>query len=685
MRKNGPNCFKSNFSGISGADPRHEIQLVWPGKSSPVNYAFEPFGVHTRITEPRKQSLPAITRELFDSTPETDQKNDAWLNKLIRGDNKCVVSSLIHGPLRKDIQAMGGVKLIYIDPPFHVGTDFSAVIPVGKITTSGPQYAIEHAAYSDTWEQGLASYLSMIHHRLILMRDLLAMDGSIWVHCDWKVNFLIRAIMNEVFGEESFRNEIIWYYRNKIPDTRKRQYTNSTDTIYYYTRSAKSPFNWQFDKRDKPIKVSRMKKINGKKIYLKDENGKGLYDVRENRTADNVWQFPLLHAQPEILGYPTQKPEKLLERIILTASRPGDLVADFFCGSGTTLAVAERLGRRWIGCDVGRIAVQTSLKRLVLMQRSLAAEGKPYQGFEVLSQDPMKIHEIGKFPTTSRSGKGERSCHQDDDYTKHVLMAYEASFHPQGDLFHGEKQGTAVAVTSIGKCVETPFLRTVLHDAFRRSIARVDVLGEHFGEGLQSLVLKEAPSMGVRMCLKRVVPRLIPQDRTQTIRFHFENVLYMELTPTIYDRTARVTVMGIGFLGQDDEEPDPTLHETPSKPFVILSKGNIVRISKNKKSKTLHEIVSRNWEDWIDYWAVDFEYGNTAENTDGVSNDQAMQDSFRQPVFREHWQSFRTRRGGALEITSATHSYAKEGQYTIAVRMTDILGNEAFERVVVQV
>ncbi|MDQ1240028.1 MAG: adenine-specific DNA-methyltransferase, partial [Thermodesulfobacteriota bacterium] len=118
---------------------------------------------------------------------------------------------------------------------------------------------------------------------------------------------------------------------------------------------------------------------------------------------------------------------------------------------------------------------------------------------------------------------------------------------------------------------------------------------------------------------------------------------------------------------------------------VIFSKGNIVRISKNKNSKTLHEIVSRNWEDWIDYWAVDFEYGNTAENTDAVSNDQAMQDSSRQPVFREHWQSFRTRKGGPLEITSATHSYAKEGQYTIAVRMTDILGNEAFDRVVVRV
>jgi hypothetical protein len=159
----------------------------------------------------------------------------------------------------------------------------------------------------------------------------------------------------------------------------------------------------------------------------------------------------------------------------------------------------------------------------------------------------------------------------------------------------------------------------------------------------------------------------------------------MRITPTIHHRSARVTVTGIGFLGQDEEEPGPNLNETPSKPFVILSKGNIVRISKNKESKTLHEIVSRNWEDWIDYWAVDFEFGNTAGNADLMRSDQAMQDSFRQPVFREHWQSFRTRKDGALETTSAAHSYSKEGRYTIAVRMTDILGNKAFKCVIVRV
>ena len=254
-------------------------------------------------------------------------------------------------------------------------------IEIGGDTFTKRPNILEEIAYRDTWGKGADSFIAMIYERLVLMRDLLAEDGSLWFHCDWKTNFLVRAVLNEVFGPDSFRNEIIWYYTNKIPDTRKRQYTNSTDSIFYFTRSGKNVFNWQYDKRDKPIKVSRMKKVEGKKIYLKDEQGKGLYDIRQERTADNVWQFALLHAQPEILGYPTQKPESLIERIILTGSDEGDLVADFFCGSGTTAAVAEKLGRKWIVSDLGKFAIHTTRKRLIGVQRQLKAAGKNYRAF----------------------------------------------------------------------------------------------------------------------------------------------------------------------------------------------------------------------------------------------------------------------------------------------------------------
>ena len=274
------------------------------------------------------------------------------------------MNALLHGKLKDDIHAAGGVKLVYIDPPFLVGTDYNMSILVGD-HRSEKVNVFQEFAYCDSWKKGPSSYLNMMYQRLKIIRSLLADDGSLWVHCDWKANFMIRALLDEIFGADAFRNEIIWYYTNKIPDTRKRQYTNATDTIFYYAKSSKSIFNWQFEKRDKPIKVSRMKKIEGKKVYPKGDDGKCIYVTREERTADNVWKIPLLHAHPEMWGYPTQKPVRLLERIILTATNEGDLVADFFCGSGTVLEAAQKLGRKWIGCDIGKIATHTCRKRMI--------------------------------------------------------------------------------------------------------------------------------------------------------------------------------------------------------------------------------------------------------------------------------------------------------------------------------
>ncbi|MGC8605194.1 MAG: DNA methyltransferase, partial [Desulfomonilaceae bacterium] len=277
-----------------------------------------------------------------------------WSNKLIRGDNRVTMNALLSGRFSREIEAVGGIKLIYIDPPFLGGADYKISLSIGE-TSADRNKVVQDLAYKDSWEAGPSEYLNMLYGRLLLIKDLLADDGSIWVHCDWKANFMLRAILDEVFGSTAFRNEIIWYYTNKIPDTRKRQYTNATDTIFYYCKSAKSIFNWQFEKREKPIKVSQMKKVEGKKIYPKGPDGKCVYVIRDERTADNVWKIPLLHAHPEMWGYPTQKPMRLLERIILTATNKGDLVADFFCGSGTLLEVAQKLGRKWIGCDSGKI------------------------------------------------------------------------------------------------------------------------------------------------------------------------------------------------------------------------------------------------------------------------------------------------------------------------------------------
>ncbi|MFA6220673.1 MAG: site-specific DNA-methyltransferase [Desulfomonilaceae bacterium] len=360
------------------------IKLVWKDKQASTVREIADFELIERVgvqpTESDRSGDPEVA-------PAPN-----WTNKIIRGDNKLVMNSLFCGQLHDEIQAVGGIKLVYIDPPFLVGADYNINLPIGEDGSDRLQ-VVESLAYRDTWQAGPDAYLTMMYDRIGLIKDILAEDGSIWVHCDCKANFMIRSILEEIFGPGSFRNEIIWYYTNKIPDTRKRQYTNSTDTIFYYSKSSSSVFNWQFDKREKPIKVSQMKKVNGKKVYPKGSDGKCVYVTRDQRTADNVWKMPLLHAHPEMWGYPTQKPLALLERIVLTGSNPGDVIADFFCGSGTTLEAAQKLGRKWIGCDLGKIAVHTCRKRMSVLVKQALNSNVTITGFDVLGTVRIKAPE----------------------------------------------------------------------------------------------------------------------------------------------------------------------------------------------------------------------------------------------------------------------------------------------------
>jgi len=299
------------------------------------------------------------------------QDGNGWTNMLIFGDNLQVLKTLLQmkqeGKL-KNADGTPGVRLVYIDPPFATKQEFR-----------GSQ---DQKAYQD--KLAGAKFLEFLRKRLVILRELLSEDGSIYVHLDWKKGHYVKTIMDEVFGEQNFRNEIVWYYTNKIPDTRKALFTNSTDMILFYARTDNNLFHPLTEPRHVPIKVSKMKKVEGKKIYEKDEEGKGIYIERTERVVDNVWNLALLHAQPEITGYPTQKPEALLERIIKASSNPGDLVLDCFAGSGTTLAVAEKLGRRWIGVDCGKLAIYTMQKRLLNI-----AESKDLE-------DPQKKKKYGK-------------------------------------------------------------------------------------------------------------------------------------------------------------------------------------------------------------------------------------------------------------------------------------------------
>ncbi len=349
-------------------DDKREVELVWNGKTSEVCNIWLPFQVIEQVDEPRaeKPADTALQAGLFDSR---GRQLKGWTNKLIWGDNKLILSSLKNGPLRDEIEKQGGIKLIYIDPPFDVGADFSMDIEIGDETFTKKPNILEEIAYRDTWGNGADSFISMIYERLILMRDLLAEEGSIYVHCDWRVNPFIRMAMDEVFGRDFFRNEVVWSYR-KFART-ANQFPQSHDSIFFFTKAKANIFNHQFV----ALSESTLKRWGGMKRGGKDPNFRFITDEESPGAAmPDVWEIPLaIGANPQGTGYPTQKPEALLERIVKASSNEGHLVADFFSGSGTTAAVAERLGRKWIACDLGKFAVHTTRKRMIGVQRQLKA------------------------------------------------------------------------------------------------------------------------------------------------------------------------------------------------------------------------------------------------------------------------------------------------------------------------
>ncbi|MDE2388945.1 MAG: site-specific DNA-methyltransferase, partial [Betaproteobacteria bacterium] len=391
-------------------EDKREVELVWNGKSGDVCNIVLPFQTIEQVDEPRaeKPADTALQLNLFDVDPRGRQLK-GWTNKLIWGDNKLILSSLKNGPLRETIEQQGGLKLIYIDPPFDVGADFSMDIEIGGDTFTKKPNILEEIAYRDTWGKGADSFISMIYERLVLMRDLLAEDGSIYVHCDWRVNSFIRLVLDEVFGQNNEINEITWRRSDAHSDIGQgaKHFGKVCDTIFYYARTPEQHLlNMQFTplpestiskwyrhveegtgrrynkaditgpggaKKGNPVYewkgITRAWRYSRERMEQLDQEGRIVYSnsgmAYQKRYLDESKGVPIqdlwddiqmirgIHLHSEGLAYPTQKPEALLERIIKASSNEGDLIADFFCGSGTTAAVAEKLGRKWIATDLG--------------------------------------------------------------------------------------------------------------------------------------------------------------------------------------------------------------------------------------------------------------------------------------------------------------------------------------------
>jgi adenine specific DNA methylase Mod len=314
------------------------------------------------VNKPRIKGGYTISLFPEDAYPENYPHD--WRNKLIWGDNKLVMSSLIK-------QGWAGkINLIYIDPPFFTGTDFTIRTKVGDEQIEKEPSIIEERAYKDTWKDGIASYLRYMYERLVFMRELLAEDGSIYVHLDWHVGHYVKVMMDEIFGYENFRNEIVWCYTRMAS---KQQCFNQThDLIYWYSKADNPSFNVD------DVRMQYAESSKAREGYKKTSLGGGVprSEICElhpkGKFPDDWWPdfVPVRSNFSEFVSFDTQKPETLLKRIILVSSNPGDIVADFFCGSGTTLAVAEKLGRRWIGCDLSKFAIQVTRKRLLDIHKS---------------------------------------------------------------------------------------------------------------------------------------------------------------------------------------------------------------------------------------------------------------------------------------------------------------------------
>ena len=470
-------------------EDEEEVFLFWNGRKETTTNIALPFHSIELIDEPRKEKDIAQT-----SMFETDFRGrqlKGWTNKLIWGDNKLILSSLANGPMRDEILKEGGLKLIYIDPPFAVGADFGFNIEIGGETAEKKQSIIEEIAYRDTWNRGISSYLTMIYERIKLMHSLLAVDGSIYVHIDWRLASYVKLVLDDVFGTDNFRNSIVWHYGGRMMHG-VSQYNRKHDVILYYS---KSETDYYFDLPKDEIDFEQYAKTRHEKIHTDEEGKRYLlapdanmerttrqYEeelLERGRAIDDVWEIRYIRGNAqERTGYPTQKPEELLERIIRASSKEGDLVADFFCGSGTTAAVAEKLGRKWITTDLGRFSIHTARKRLIGVQRELQASGKDFRAFELLN---LGKYERQFFMDDLTNGKRKA---KEDLYVDLILEAYKAKRIAGHTTLHGSKSGRFVNVGPLDVPVTQSRLMDIFEECRQKLYTQVDVLGFEFEMGL---------------------------------------------------------------------------------------------------------------------------------------------------------------------------------------------------------
>lgn len=660
-----------------------KTELVWPGKYNDDGSKKEvprvslPFQVIETVNESRatREASKRETRSLFDmySGKEGETFAQGWKNKLIWGDNLLVASSLLE-------KFAGKIDLIYIDPPFATGADFKATGTLGDdaIEVTKEQSIIEERVYRDTWGLGIQSYLEMMVDRLRLLRDLLSERGVVYVHCDYRTNHYQRVILEEVFGADRFVAEIIWKRRSGIVKQTKT-FGACTDTILMFSKSDEYRYYRQFTKVDSEdyveerfkytdakgrryrlsnlvnpgyrptlryeykgylpppngwaISLERMAQFDaeGRLEFPKDRNGRiqrrQFLDEWEGYPVQNLWTdiYQINPVADERLDFPTQKPESLLTRIIRSSSEEGDLVADFFNGSGTTCAVAEKLNRRWIGCDLGRWAMHVSRKRL------LGIKGcKP---FEILN---LGKYERQYWQGVTFGGRSQSPLEQAlFEYLAFILKLYAAQ--PLAGLaqLHGRKGRAMVHVGSVDSPVTIDEINSAIAECLQLKQSELHILGWEWEMGLADLMIGEAKKQGVKLLLLQIPREVMEQQAVDKGDFQFFELAYLEV---------------------DIKKPKNQATVVSLKEFVIPNTELIPEDVRKKVKK---------WSDYIDYWAVDWD--------------------FQSDTFMQGWVTYRTTQDRRLALSSDPHTYDKPGKYRIVVKVIDIFGNDTSQAFDVEV
>ena len=524
----------------------------------------------------------------------------------------------------------GKIDLIYIDPPYDIGSDFTCDTIIGDYdeTLHKDQSVLEQVAYQDTWGLGIDSYLQIMYERIILMRDLLSEQGSIFIHCDWHICYYIRSLLNEIFGKDNFLNEITWYYYNKLHDSRKHILPRAHDVIYRYSKvQGKHIHNPLKEKREKPVTKLKYKKVNGQIQNIIGPDGKAVTYTSEDRTIDDVWRIRCLQPanKQEYTRFRTQKPLDLVQRIIDLASTEDSLVMDVFCGTGTTLLAAESRERRWLGCDLGRFPIHISRKRLIDVQRNLYKENKPYRSFDV--------YNLGRYER--QWWQKERLQGADEEHRRVVMEFYRAEPLPNATaLLHGRKGQAFVHVDNIDSIFTREELRAVVKAAREVGAKEIHCLAWEFEMDLRLVCHELEAAEGVKIKLIPIPREIMEKNRKNPPPFL--EVAVLEAEP-VYRSKAGGTLTPI--LSQREKETTvdikltkflPSLAEVPSKELEVLKERAI-----------------KSGFDFIDFWAVDFDWHEGKP-------------------FEHHWQDYRTRKNRSLKTVSTLEydKYPQKGKYT---------------------